>query len=526
MNADASLPSCAVPTPPGLTAPAPERPLSADQQVALDGVLDAHDSGEPVITVAGWPGTGKTYLLNAVVQRLRERGRTVILGGPTWKACARLREVLDEAVVAPAPPVSLHSLTYAGPDETPEPSEEEVLRHAQDFATSDGSSWEQLSEAQHVRLLADARTLLLAQGSGALTFSRLRDWTEDDVPISMVLVLDEASMPDERIVSDFRAAASGAQIVAAGDPEQLPPIDGRPGFDLARPTTRLTQIHRQREGSAILDLLALVRETRPIHRNLSRLASRVGIETCPGSIERVATTLAKAARATLDEGGARALRTCGHLSIGIVTKNRTRVEINERVRKLLGFPPLDGVTGPTSGERVIAMSTNRTLAVGSGESGVVLASEPGPLVQGGYDTTRMAIDFGVGPVEVYCLNRWWGNNALETADAMQARAKARGEGAPSLRRLMVPPRYVVEAITGAGLQGHYASAKVSPRLLALAPGWACTTHLAQGSQWPAGVVYAEWAGWMKDDEYRLWNTAISRFARRVVIMDEPSRWQR
>ncbi len=72
-----------------------------------------------------------------------------------------------------------------------------------------------------------------------------------------VILLDECSMVNEAMARDI--LATGARVVACGDPGQLPPVSGRQFFDA--PDFYLSEIHRQALESPIIRQAHAVRAT-------------------------------------------------------------------------------------------------------------------------------------------------------------------------------------------------------------------------------------------------------------------------
>jgi len=80
-----------------------------------------------------------------------------------------------------------------------------------------------------------------------------------------VIVLDEASMISEDIFNDL--SSYGIDILAVGDHGQLPPIEGK--FSLMKdPILRLENIHRQAQDNPIINLSMVIRKTGKIPRDI------------------------------------------------------------------------------------------------------------------------------------------------------------------------------------------------------------------------------------------------------------------
>jgi exodeoxyribonuclease V alpha subunit len=153
---------------------------------------------EKVLVITGGPGTGKTTLINAVIQILEKKGRAVLLAAPTGRAAKRMAETTGH----------------------------------------------------------EARTLhrLLEFTPKSNTFAR-----GPSHPLEGDLVIvDEASMLDTAMTyALLRALPATCQIVFVGDVDQLPSVGpGSVLLDLIRsravPMVRLSRIFRQAEESRIV----------------------------------------------------------------------------------------------------------------------------------------------------------------------------------------------------------------------------------------------------------------------------------
>ncbi len=151
-----------------------------------------------VLVITGGPGTGKTTLVNGIIQILEKKGRTILLAAPTGRAARRMSETTGR----------------------------------------------------------EARTVhrLLEFSPKTNAFERNRD-----SPLEADLVIiDEASMLDVVLAYDIvKAIPLGAQVVLVGDVDQLPSVGpGRVLADLiesaAVPVVRLERIFRQAQDSLIV----------------------------------------------------------------------------------------------------------------------------------------------------------------------------------------------------------------------------------------------------------------------------------
>ena len=155
-----------------------------------------------LLLVTGGPGTGKTTILNGILELLGQMQLRCLLAAPTGRAAKRLTEVTGEEAC------TIHRLLEA----TIEPA------------------------------------------TGKMYFVR-----DEDNPLKAdVVIVDEMSMVDVQLLhSLLRAVPAGKRLILVGDPDQLPPVGpGFPFSDMLRsgrlPTVRLTEIFRQAQESLIV----------------------------------------------------------------------------------------------------------------------------------------------------------------------------------------------------------------------------------------------------------------------------------
>lgn len=166
----------------------------------LEAIREAATSG--LLLITGGPGTGKTTILNGILELLGRMQLRCLLAAPTGRAAKRLSEVTGEDAS------TIHRLLEAGID----------------------------------------------PATGKMFFAR-----DEENPLKCdAVVVDEMSMVDVQLLhSLLRAIPQGKRLILVGDPDQLPPVG--PGFpfgDMLRsgvlPTVHLTEIFRQAQQSLIV----------------------------------------------------------------------------------------------------------------------------------------------------------------------------------------------------------------------------------------------------------------------------------
>lgn len=178
---------------PGLLTSVPDELLNEGQLSAINRVEQwAADRGNPVLTLGGRAGTGKTTIVQKILERLK--GRKIAVGAFTGKAVAVLRRKGVNTAQ------TLHSLLYD----------------------------------------VDGR-----DRDGTLRFKKV-----SKLPFDLVIV-DEGSMVPKDIHEDL--LSFDAQVLYVGDHWQLEPIGEDPNL-MAKPDIILEEIHRQAADSPILKL--------------------------------------------------------------------------------------------------------------------------------------------------------------------------------------------------------------------------------------------------------------------------------
>ena len=184
--------------------------LSADQETALMNCVETLSRDRQAILV-GAAGTGKTTVMRAVISYW---SGPVMFLAPTGIAARRLSDStgMDACTV--------HSAIFAMPEEERGEGRQPKLRFGE----------------AHV--------------------------PEGLTPAPLVVV-DESSMVNQKLADQIRTVImqqGQASVLWVGAHEQLPPVEGGWGVDLANPTARLTRVHRQALESAVLELATLIRE--------------------------------------------------------------------------------------------------------------------------------------------------------------------------------------------------------------------------------------------------------------------------
>lgn len=266
--------------------------LTNDQEEASGKLSEFLSRGEGVFRLLGHAGTGKTSLISRVVPD------SAYVATPTAKAAQVLKSKgIDRAQ-------TLHSLLY--------------------------------QPYEYIHPKTEKPTLgFRANGS-----SPLRD--------GGVVVVDEASMVGSGMVEDL--LSHPVQVVAVGDPAQLPPIQSKGNRSLLSGShdVLLTEIHRAALDSPVIALSKYVREQgRLPHSNNAKggsaIVARLSDAGDPLSYDQI-----------------------------IVGRHATRHRINSAIRDRLGYPE---TSLPQPGERIIVKRNHPEYGVVNGDQLEVVAFE-------------------------------------------------------------------------------------------------------------------------------------------------------
>lgn len=260
--------------------------FSEDQQQVLKAVDEWFNTSEQTLTFGGYAGTGKTTLIKELARTFNR----IAVVAFTGKAVS----VLRRKGVRQAE--TLHSLMYqpVGEDEEGDP----IFTRRQTLARYYSDGYEYAPEPD-------------------------------------LVIVDEASMINERMHNDLEILAR--KILYVGDHGQLQPIGYDPGL-MCDPTLRLEQIHRQAEGSAILQYAHHLRQgndpfdwTKPSPESDVQISNR-----WPDNLHEFDTVL--------------------------VGFNGTRHYLNKVIREARGF---EGVL-PQRGETLICLANNAHFGIFNG----------------------------------------------------------------------------------------------------------------------------------------------------------------
>lgn len=210
--------------------------LSDDQNLAMRLLVDELKEGNPLVTLGGYAGSGKSTLIPHIALALGGLSTTAFVCY-TGKAALVLRQKLQAAGI-------LEQVGYVG--------------------TIHGLIYELVRETKTGEMIWRKRhTLRLFEGDDMGDSDGFFSAPSNDIGR---IIIDEVSMVGRKTLKDLQSF--GVQILAVGDPAQLPPVQDE--SVIMDPDVLLTQIHRQAEGNPIIRIATYVREHGTLPPNIQR----------------------------------------------------------------------------------------------------------------------------------------------------------------------------------------------------------------------------------------------------------------
>lgn len=283
-------------------------------------------------------------------------------------------------------------------------------------------------------------------------------WVRKDKLERDLIIVDEASMVDEAIWADL--LSFDIPILAVGDHGQLPPVAS--SFSLMKePQIRLERIFRQAEGSPIIEVSTIARQS----------GSLPVKEYGPGilKLDRAQPETGLMVQELLESWRPDLLILCGY--------NATRVKLNQAIR---GYRDME-TSEPQSGDQVVCLRNNRTQHIFNGMIGRIKYISPALLDED---------------------DRWY-----------EAEIELEGED-------YTYSGYILKSQFGAATtEKDVPLAPNGERGDLWDFGYALTVHKAQGSQSQRVLLFEERFGKSSDEDWRRWlYTAVTRAQEELIII--------
>lgn len=403
----------------------------------------------PYFLQEGYAGTGKSTVLPFMIEATGLELKDIGFMAPTGKAAKVMtRKMRDQNMGAVA--TTIHKQIYRPKGLSAFSIEAEIFALNQRLPHAGGDETREINQ----KLSQLNRDLQRAYMEDTPSFQIN---PESAVSECKLLVIDEASMVSEEVADDLRSF--GVPILAIGDPGQLPPVGGRPGFCNRKPDHLLEEIHRQAADNPIIWASMQIRAGKdlPVGEHGGGLLRVVRV-----SDDDVTYDMTRDVQII-----------CG--------TNRLRWEITRNTRRLCGFDYM----GPMTGEMMICIKNSKDYPLVNGSMGIVTA-DTGTLKSGDITCKMFMQDEDGTNYELKCLQAVFEETYL-------------GKGQSTS-----PPRAIFMAKQNASVhQFDWA--------------YAITCHKSQGSQWDEVVVHDE--SMMFRDEWKRWlYTAVTRAAERLTVV--------
>jgi exodeoxyribonuclease-5 len=260
-----------------------------------------------------------------------------------------------------------------------------------------------------------------------------------------LIVIDEVSMVDEEIGKDL--LSFGKPILVLGDPAQLPPVKGTGFFTESEQDIMLTDIRRQAKDDPIIYIATELR-----NGNFPDIGdygdSRI--------VSKIAT------------------KNLVDVNQVLVGRNATRENLNQKIRKILGYES----EFPVVGEKLICLKNDSKLGIFNGGMFNVKQN-----IQKKYKTNFLHM-------------------ILQDMEFEYLR--------PSVK---VHKSFFVDEVETPDWKALKDSQSFSL-------AHAITVHKSQGSQWDSTLVYGNEAYCFRDDKWRWLYTAATRSINQVVLLKD------
>lgn len=206
--------------------------LTADQQAAIQGILQdiTHPGATPVL--CGYAGTGKTVTTAALVSRLADMGKRVVVATPTHKARSQVERALAKCGAE-----GFEAVTVA-----------------------------RLLGLKQVRDRQTGKETFKPDSAGKNMLSKTEEWDDDEKEMVKVrridvVVVDETSMLSSELYDLLLRELKGRPVVFVGDDRQLLPVKET---EVCKAFTNGSSLYRLievlRHDGAILNLATATRQ--------------------------------------------------------------------------------------------------------------------------------------------------------------------------------------------------------------------------------------------------------------------------
>lgn len=440
--------------------------LSAQQETAVKEIVRSIKDGQPLTTLTGFAGSGKSTILPFILESLGHPPESVTFCAPTGKAAKVMRTKLKAQAYPNTSAGTIHSAIYRAKPapistlETDLYNHQEALSEALVICANSGGD-----PARDPVIIKQRKLVsrLQAELSAAYREDKINFQInpESAIQLSSLIVIDEASMVGSRMAADLMEF--GVPIFAMGDPGQLPPVEDTVGLLADTPDFFLSEIHRQAKDNPIIHLATLAREGKDLP-----------FRDYGGGVQVVR-------RKDYDQTFEFENR-----PQFIVGRNKTRWKINQQLREEFGYVERMGDrVGPQKGEPLLIKKNSR---------------EHPDLTNGTECTALSDATFNKGDATFQM--------SFESDDGVPYLDKTVFQGMFEEHFSRTPKGYTAPEQT---------AWRAMKRSIVADWAYAITCHSSQGSQWEDVVVIDE-SGAFRADEDKWLYTAVTRAAKTLTVL--------
>ncbi|AFO71717.1 RecD-like DNA helicase [Caulobacter phage Ccr2] len=440
--------------------------LSAQQDTARKVVVEKIKDGQPLTTMTGFAGSGKSTILPFILDSLGIAPETVAFVAPTGKAAKVMRTKLKAQGYANTNAGTIHSAIYRAKPapisqlETDLENHREALSEALYICAMEGGDPD---KDQHIFTQKKLIKRLEAELSAAYREDKINFQLNPDsaIQLASLIVVDEASMVGRRMTDDLMEY--GVPIFAMGDPGQLPPVEDDAGLLANDPDFFLSEIHRQAQDNPIIHLSTLAREGKDLpfrdYGSGVKVMRRAEYEEVFDFEDRPQF---------------------------IVGRNKTRWNVNQQLRSEFGYVEYPGErVGPQKNEPLIIRKNVR---------------DNPDLTNGTEVTSLKSVEFTHG--DATFQGSFSDENGVEYHDKTMFQGMFEEHFSRTNKGYTAPEQKAWRALKSS-IVADWA--------------YAITCHASQGSQWD-DVVLIDESGCFRADEDKWLYTGITRAAKTLTIL--------
>jgi exodeoxyribonuclease-5 len=192
-------------------------------------------SSEPIFTLAGRAGTGKSTIISEVIKNLGLTSEEVKYLAPTGKAVSVLKSKGNLTAT------TIHKFMY-------------IFTGSSKQKAKEGISSKEIISVCETKGYSSAVELVDMHSESAKMRTRPKAYfASRKVSLGRLklIIIDEASMINDDIIDDVKEL--GIKLCLVGDAAQLPPVEGKNSY-MENPDVEIKTIHRQGANSPILKM--------------------------------------------------------------------------------------------------------------------------------------------------------------------------------------------------------------------------------------------------------------------------------